>query len=521
MKEKLYKNIRSTYSRILFSKYMSISFGIILLLISIFMWKITETRNLSLLLKNLESTSGVFMSDIEGTIESIEYALDDISQKSPPDSIIEERDWDRYASFYVENYDGLNTIALIGKDLRVQRMMPVEGKRFTVNDKVAEFLDCEDCIDVLLPVESEEDFHGFIYAAVSLPDMILSLGDGFEEEFMIKVSDENGIATTSSDWKEPKTDIGVIQHINYLNEKYVFTMVPTDMMLKKSKSSSYQLLVFGLSLSVLAAGLLLFLQKFMKESIALSKTKTELQTINERLEVQLSDQDRLSSIGTIASGIAHEINNPITGIMNYSQLILDLSPDKSENATYAEEIIVETKRVSNLVKNLLQFSRHGRAGFSNARITDIVNPVINLMGTISKKDQIEIKVSFDNESVFIKCNSQQIQQVLMNLMSNARDALNEKYEGYHKDKIINVSCSFEQTEYIRITVEDFGGGILESVQEKIFSQFYTTKEAGKGTGLGLYICMNIVRHHGGRLSFETEQGKYTKFFLDLPLNSDN
>ncbi|MDW7658809.1 MAG: transporter substrate-binding domain-containing protein [Bacillota bacterium] len=253
------------------------------------------------------------------------------------------------------------------------------------------------------------------------------------------------------------------------------------------------------------------------------KRKTaELETANHKynqLEAQLRDQQKLHAIGTLAGGVAHEINNPINGIMNYSQLILDRINQTGDLADYAREIIHESERVSAIVRNLLQFSRLEKQSFSLARPEDIINETLSLIKTIIRHDQIELIVTVPPDLPWIRCRSQQIQQVLMNLLTNARDALNKKYQGYHEDKKMLIQCSVfdrEGTQWLRIMVEDHGDGIPQDIRDRIYDPFFTTKDRTEGTGLGLSISFGIIRDHGGELSFETEDGRLTRFFIDLP-----
>jgi len=248
--------------------------------------------------------------------------------------------------------------------------------------------------------------------------------------------------------------------------------------------------------------------------------KQELE--NKKNEIQLANQQRLESIGTLASGVAHEINNPINGIMNYSQLIFDKAEDNSKIKEYSKEIIVETKRVSEIVRTLLQYSRHNKQQYSKASMEEIINKTLSLMRVSLQKDKILLTVNVESDLPPITCQSQQLQQVIMNLLTNARDTLNEKYQDENKDKIIKISChqyNKGNNRYIRIGVEDHGKGISEQVSGKIYEPFFTTKEKTKGTGLGLQICYKIVKEHRGKLSFDTKLGEYTRFYLDLPIDN--
>ncbi len=237
------------------------------------------------------------------------------------------------------------------------------------------------------------------------------------------------------------------------------------------------------------------------------------------IEAKLRNQQKLESIGTLAGGVAHEINNPINGVINYGQLILDCEPH-DEIKQYAQEIIKESDRISAIVSNLLQFSRQETRMASPCRINDVINDTIMLTKTLIKDDQIDLDIDIAENLPDVRCISQQIQQVIMNLLTNARDELNEKYKGYHENKRIYLICSElikNEQKWVRVCVKDNGRGIPEDVQSKIFDPFFTTKGRYRGTGLGLAISYGIVKDHLGELSFKTKQGEGTEFFLDLPL----
>ncbi|HPQ48255.1 MAG TPA: MEDS domain-containing protein [Clostridia bacterium] len=240
------------------------------------------------------------------------------------------------------------------------------------------------------------------------------------------------------------------------------------------------------------------------------------------LEAQLRNQQKLESIGTLASGVAHEINNPINGIMNYGQLILDCEEGDPDIKYYAGEIVHETNRIAEIVRNLLNFSRKSGQEHSYARIEDIITQTLSLIGTVIKKDQIRINVTIEENLPAIKCRSQQIQQVLMNLLTNAHDALNIKYKGYDDRKVINLSCRLSvngSRNWLILTVEDFGTGIPDAIIDNIFDPFFTTKGRDQGTGLGLSISYGIVKEHHGNLKIETEEDQYTRFILELPCDN--
>ncbi len=238
------------------------------------------------------------------------------------------------------------------------------------------------------------------------------------------------------------------------------------------------------------------------------------------LEMEMRQVQKLEAIGTLAHGVAHEINNPIYGIMNYAQLIVDDLGVDSRLGAFAAEIITETQRVAEIVRNLLTFARQEKQSHSPAQITDIIDGTLSLMQAVMRRDQILLELDVPDDLPQLKCRSQQLQQVLMNLMTNARDALNEKYPGYDPDKIIKITAAAREARgQVRITVEDHGIGIPIAIRNQLFDPFFTTKPKDRGSGLGLSISHGIIQDHGGQLSVESDVGEFTRFHIDLPLDN--
>ena len=239
----------------------------------------------------------------------------------------------------------------------------------------------------------------------------------------------------------------------------------------------------------------------------------------DQMEEYLRNQQKLEAIGTLAAGVAHEINNPVNGIMNYAQLISDMGAD-GETKEYANEIIRESERVSGIVRSLLKFAGKQDMG---PRLMSMETPfmqTIDLFKATIRKSNIDIKVTMERNLPEIMCDCPKMQQVLMNLLTNAKDSLNLKYPGYDGDKIILIhagTLTDENGEWLRISVEDHGTGISDAVKSHIFEPFFTTKDRTQGTGLGLAISYGIVKDHKGRLTYETEVGKFTRFHVDLPV----
>lgn len=240
----------------------------------------------------------------------------------------------------------------------------------------------------------------------------------------------------------------------------------------------------------------------------------------EAMRQQLVQSQKLESIGTLAGGVAHEINNPINAVMNYAQLIEDGVDRDSKLATYAGEIIKECERVAAITKDLLSFARLDKdESYHAVQISDVVNSAVTLYKASARRDRIVLEMNIPEGLPAVLCRGQQVQQVVLNLLTNARDALNEKYENSHPDKKAVLSVGIVERDgkrRVRITVEDHGSGISEEDQGRLFDPFFTTKPDGKGTGLGLAISHGIVREHGGEMHVESEPGEWTRFHMDLP-----
>jgi signal transduction histidine kinase len=239
------------------------------------------------------------------------------------------------------------------------------------------------------------------------------------------------------------------------------------------------------------------------------------------MEAQLRQQQKLESIGTLASGVAHEINNPLMGIISYAELIGDELADETLKG-YAAGIIREGDRVATIVRNLLSFARQEKEAHSPADIRDIIDSSLSLVSAILRRDQITIDLDVPEDLPKVKCRTQRIQQVVINLLTNAHAALNERYPAYDEDKLLRITSrrrTADGREWVRTTIEDHGTGIPEELLERIFDPFYTTKPRDEGTGLGLSVSFGIIREHKGRLLVESELGSYTRFHIDLAVDN--
>jgi len=244
--------------------------------------------------------------------------------------------------------------------------------------------------------------------------------------------------------------------------------------------------------------------------------------ISERVnyEAQLRQSQKMEAIGTLAAGIAHEVNNPIASVSGFAQLISRSHEVPEKYRSFADKIHGESGRISEIVKNLLGYARiEDEKAPSPVSLPEVIDSTLLLIQTVLRHDNILLEASVGDDLPPIAGRRQQIQQILMNLLTNARDALNARYPRAHDNKRLVLSASVQRhddSDWVQLTVEDHGPGIPKDFQNRVFDPFYTTKPPGKGTGLGLWLVYSIVENHHGHVRLESEPGEYTRFHVDFP-----
>jgi len=268
-------------------------------------------------------------------------------------------------------------------------------------------------------------------------------------------------------------------------------------------------------------GALLDLRAFpIKERKKVTSVLLLVSDITEKMAMQAEAMQagHMASLGELASGVAHEINNPITGIINYGQILINECRPESMEKDIGERIVKEGDRVGRIVKTLLAYARDGREAKMLTSIPIILQESIILTQAQIRKEGIDLQVDFPGDLPLIHANLQQIQQCFINIINNARYALNEKYPGSHKEKRLEITAqkyTADDLPHVRIVFCDRGVGIPAHEIPMLTKQFFSTKPFGKGTGLGLNITKKIIEDHGGRLSFESEEGEFTRVILEF------
>jgi PAS domain S-box-containing protein len=252
----------------------------------------------------------------------------------------------------------------------------------------------------------------------------------------------------------------------------------------------------------------------------LDKHRKQLEVLVEQRTAEVIEGRHLASLGELAAGVAHEINNPINGIINYGQLLVQKLADNSMEKDIADRIMKEGNRIALIVRSLLSFGGKRRDEKKNIHLNEIIAETLTLTASQMRKDGIHLEMNISENLPLVVANPQQLQQVFINVASNARYALNMKYPDLHSDKILEIKCegvTIENVHYVRISFLDHGTGIPSDIIDKVIDPFFSTKPSGHGTGLGLSISHSIIKDHGGRLELESKEGEYTRVIIDLPV----
>jgi two-component system NtrC family sensor kinase len=247
---------------------------------------------------------------------------------------------------------------------------------------------------------------------------------------------------------------------------------------------------------------------------------TSLQERDRRLraesEIKLLQSEKQASVGRLAAGVAHEINNPLTGVLTFSHMLLQRKDIKEDIRSDLETIAQQTERVRKIVKNLLDFSRQTELNPELTDINHLVESVVSMMRNQALVKGIDLQCNPDEGLPLLTLDANQIQSVLFNLLLNALDATKQD-ETIVVTTGIGISGNAADPQGVEITVRDTGCGISAEHLDKLFDPFFTTKEVGRGTGLGLAVSYGIVQRHGGTIWVQSEVGKGSTFTVWLPL----
>ncbi len=231
----------------------------------------------------------------------------------------------------------------------------------------------------------------------------------------------------------------------------------------------------------------------------------------------------MEAVGTLAGGIAHDFNNILAGMTGYAHLAIDAVPAESQVYGDLEQLLKSIDRATSLVKQILSFSRRSEAERHPVEMGRVVDETLDLLRA-SISSTVEIRSEIDLEAGTVMADATQLQQVVMNLCTNAADAIGPGSGAIEvalgrvelDDKDVATSPDLAPGSYVKLSVSDSGAGMDAATRARVFEPFFTTKEPGKGTGLGLAVAHGIVRDHGGTIVLDSAPGRGTTFTVLLP-----
>jgi PAS domain S-box-containing protein len=277
------------------------------------------------------------------------------------------------------------------------------------------------------------------------------------------------------------------------------------------------------------------ISKFIEISRDITERKREEEEITGRLEQMVEDrtralkethakllhQDKMASLGKLSASVVHEINNPISGILNLTMLmqrVMEEGPVREKDAgrfrEYLKLMETETRRISRIVSNLLTFSRQSRMELRGLDINQLIEKTLFLNANLLKIHSITVDKKLDPKLPDLIGSEDQLQQVFMNLISNAAEAI----EAADGRRLLSIGSRYSsKKQKIAVTIRDTGVGIPPENLPKLFEPFFTTKKKGKGVGLGLSVAYGIIQEHGGAILVRSKLGEGTTFTVELPL----
>ncbi len=250
----------------------------------------------------------------------------------------------------------------------------------------------------------------------------------------------------------------------------------------------------------------------MTESIQQSRSQLEktVDTLKTTQE-QLIQSEKLSAVGEFVAGVAHELNNPLAAVMGFAELLREADVD-ARYRRQLDMIFKAAQRCQKIVQALLSFARRHQVERKPVSPNELVEAVLEIVAYPLRTSNIELVLALDSNAPMIMADSHQIQQVLLNIVNNARQAM----EGKQSSGKIRIASSVSE-QNVRIVIQDNGPGIHSENLRRVFDPFFTTKEVGKGTGLGLSLCYGIVKEHGGNIYAESRLGEGATFIIELPI----
>ncbi len=443
------------------SRYLGLVIGLICVFITITLWKSSEADSLAKLSDNVESVTDIYVNKVEGRIDSVYFSLNELASDGIPNNLHEEEDWDMHAEFYIRYQTGIENIVWVDRNLIVRRVSPAENTEYIVGMELNSGESNSEYSNILLPIYNEDVFAGFILGNINVPRLILSVGFESENSYMIQVFDGNQLLASSDNWQQSKSSISAKRDITFKSCTYSFVLTPTKETISQSTDSSYLILVFGLSLSVLVSVVWYSTTVFSNrlEGLVVDKTK-ELNTTITDLKKKESELEYAAN------------NDFLSGIYNrryYEENLLKL--DIEEN--YPLTIIMADINGLKLIND----------AFGHKSGDVLLVSAANIMSDFCRENDLLARIGGDEFVIILpNTNETKAEEIINNINKKAKEIKIEsislsisfgykiKYDG--KEDIQEVFRSAEDSMYRQklIEIPSMRSGAIETILSTLYEK---------------------------------------------------
>jgi len=484
---------------------------IILIATTFLVWQTTRLTSFSQISQNTSSKANYYSNEIELRKNKIEFALKELSYRSAYDLDKLDTEWNEQADFYIQNYEGIDSIIWVDKDFIIKKIASTSRTDLSVDQSVKEIPPDVEELSIFQPINKERELIGFIYSEVDIPKLVLSVTEEAQNDYEIQIYNEDSLIYSSEDWESPKERFAKRVQFNlHSADSYELVLKPTDIFISSNTLQANQILIFGFILSLGIAVVVWIAQNLDHKSKLLLQTQDKLMA--SQTELIASNQE----LESFSYSVSHDLRAPLRHVQGFVELLsahlqgtLD---DKSQH--YLEVISRATDDMGQLIDSLLSYSRVGKTIIDKTQVdlNEVIRDTISDFRPELKTRKIEWTIA---ELPPVYGDVTMIRHIFNNLISNAL-----KFTRQETTAMIEIGSKPdpEKTDHIVIYIKDNGAGFDMQYTEKLFGVFqrlHSQKEY-EGTGIGLANVKRMTQRHGGRVWAEGALDEGAVFYFTLP-----
>lgn len=539
----------------------AITFGIVSVILitygSTLLYKIVNSQVQSSITKMVTQSSDLLEEEVQTRLNYRLFALEHLAKSWQDLGVEPNKDvWQHDAEQMMEYFPGFDAIGWVNPDVSIRWSIP-EGvsakkefqfakERVTAraDAKAHNELTLTPSVDLAsgdrgfiayMPVFVNNIFEGYVVGIVSYKGLFGGLlNNSILPDYAMKVRVAGKtVFTRGTIDQEIYKSWGNQFSVDMQGKKFVFEVAPTSELVghqgKIVLAAIFFVAALVILLTIMTMTLIIIMQRFAarlaksnKELVIEMKDRKEAENAREQMKKAMLQGQKLEAIGTLAGGIAHNFNNILYSIKGYAELIREDTEKGSMAFQNIGKVLEGAERGQELVQGIMSFSRQESQNFEQIELKTVIESTLSLMqSTLPASVELFVNIAINHEK--IQGNHTQLQQVLMNIISNAADAMDRAGKirvgvtRQNREEILQqYSMKLMHSNYLVVTVEDNGEGMSEETQQRVFEPFFTTKEVGKGTGLGLATSRSIIQDHDGEILIDSKVGSGTKFSILIP-----